>query len=49
MNDGWLWDSILKTAHKPPPMSTAPAFSPGPCTTRGPVVGSVFKCTRELL
>ena len=49
MNDGWLCDSILKTAARPSPMSTAPAFSPGPCTTRGPVVGSVFRWTRELL
>ena len=49
MNEGWLCDSILKTAHRPSPMSTAPAFSPGPCTTRAPVVGSVFRCTRELL
>src|ERR1035438_3209561 len=24
-------------------MSTAPAFSPGPCRTRGPVVGSSFR------
>src|SRR6476660_1254732 len=47
MNDGWLCDSILNTAHKPSPMSTAPAFSPGPCTTRGPVVGNFRKCTRE--
>ena len=37
MNDGWLCDSILKTAARPSPMSTAPAFSPGPCSTRGPV------------
>jgi hypothetical protein len=49
MNDGWLCDSILKTAASPSPMSTAPAFSPGPCSTRGPVVGSVFRWTRELL
>src|SRR5262245_61547066 len=49
MNDGWLWDSILKTAARPSPMSTAPAFSPGPCTTRGPVVGSVFRWMRLLL
>src|SRR4029077_8963852 len=49
MKDGWLCDSILKTAQSPSPISTAPAFSPGPCTTRGPVVGSFFKCTRELL
>src|SRR5678816_3269552 len=49
MKDGWLWDSILNTTHKPSPISTAPAFSPGPCTTRGPVVGSFFRCTLELL
>ena len=49
MNDGWLCDSILKTAASPSPMSTAPAFSPGPCSTCGPSVGSVFRCTRELL
>src|SRR6185503_2053972 len=49
MKDGWLCDSILKTTHKPSPMSTAPAFSPGPCTTRGPVVGSFLRWTRELL
>ena len=36
MNDGWLCDSILKTAASPSPMSTAPAFSPGPCSTCGP-------------
>ena len=36
MNEGWLWISILKTAASPSPMSTAPAFSPGPCSTRGP-------------
>jgi hypothetical protein len=40
MNEGWLCDSILKTAARPSPMSTAPAFSPGPCRTRGPFVGS---------
>src|ERR1700704_4925777 len=49
MNEGWLCDSILNTAQSPSPISTAPAFSPGPWTTRGPVVGSFFKCTRELL
>src|SRR4051794_25462765 len=41
MNDGWLWLSILKTTASPSPMSTTPAFSPGPQMTRGPVVGSV--------
>src|SRR5215471_8619057 len=46
MNDGWLCDSILNTAANPSPMSTTPAFSPGPWMTRGPLVGSRFKCTR---
>src|SRR4029453_15555838 len=49
MNEGWLWDSILKTAHRPSPMSTTPAFSPGPWTTRGPLVGRVFRWIRLLL
>src|SRR5688572_28010890 len=49
MKDGWLCDSILKTAARPSPMSTAPAFSPGPCTTREPVVGSVLRWMRLLL
>src|SRR4051794_20547290 len=49
MNDGWLWLSILKMAARPSPMSTAPAFSPGPCSTCGPVVGSCFRNARELL
>ena len=43
MKEGWLWDSILNTAANPCPMSMTPAFSPGPCTTRGPAVGSLFK------
>ena len=42
MKEGWLWLSILNTAAKPSPMSTTPAFSPGPEMTWGPVVGSVF-------
>ena len=49
MNDGWLCDSILKTAAKPSPMSTTPAFSPGPWMTRGPLVGRRARCTRERL
>src|SRR6185436_1502992 len=49
MNDGWLCDSILKTAAKPSPMSTTPAFSPGPWMTRGPDVGRRARWTRELL
>ena len=31
-----MWLSILKTTHSPSPMSTTPAFSPGPWITRGP-------------
>src|SRR5580692_12026879 len=42
MNEGWLWLSILNTTASPSPMSTTPAFSPGPQITRGPVVGRVF-------
>src|SRR5260370_38109066 len=42
MKEGWLWLSILKTSASPSPMSTAPAFSPGPQITRGPVVGNVW-------
>src|SRR5690606_25631721 len=38
---GWLWDSILTTTAWPSPISTTPAFSPGPWMTRGPVVGKV--------
>ncbi len=46
---GWLWDSILKTQASPSPMSTAPAFSPGPWSTRGPVVGSRERSGRLVL
>src|SRR5580700_5237137 len=42
MKDGWLWLSILKTTASPSPISTTPAFSPGPQMTRGPSVGKVF-------
>src|SRR5438132_13256593 len=49
MNDGWLWLSILKTAARPSPMSTTPAFSPGPWMTCGPSVGSFLRKERELL
>src|SRR6185436_10151734 len=41
MNEGWLWLSILNTTASPSPMSTTPAFSPGPWITWGPDVGSV--------
>ena len=49
MNDGWLCDSILKTAASPSPISTAPAFSPGPCSTRGPRVGSFLQMDARAL
>ena len=47
MKDGWLCDSILKAATHPSPMSMTPAFSPGPCTTRGPLVGNLRRWTRD--
>src|SRR5258708_7285866 len=47
MNEGWLCDSILNTAAKPSPMSTTPAFSPGPWMTRGPLVGSRDRWMRD--
>src|SRR5215210_4202793 len=46
MYDGWLCDSILNAATQPSPMSITPAFSPGPCTTCGPEVGKLSRCTR---
>src|SRR5216684_2921516 len=45
MNEGWLWLSILKTTASPSPISTIPAFSPGPQITRAPLVGSVLSQT----
>src|SRR5437667_11175098 len=42
MKEGWLWLSILNTTASPSPISTTPAFSPGPQITRGPVVGNVL-------
>src|SRR5919106_2691014 len=36
---GWLWLSTLKATASPSPRSTTPAFSPGPCRTRGPSTG----------
>src|SRR5688500_2725240 len=47
--DGWLRLSTLKTHRRPPPRSTAPAFSPGPTATRGRVVGSVRRSFFECL
>ena len=49
MADGWLCDSILKTTAHPSPMLTAPAFSPGPCTTAGPAEGRRRSSAFELL
>src|SRR5216683_3895189 len=46
-NDGWLWLSILNTATQPSPISSAPAFSPGPPTTLRPLIGSIRKCLRD--
>ncbi len=46
---GWLWDSTLNAHTRPPPTSTAPAFSPGPTTTWGPSVGSVRSSFLECL
>src|SRR5688572_8049694 len=43
MNEGWLWLSTLNTTAHPSPMETTPAFSPGPCSTCGPVVGRRFR------
>src|ERR1700730_7355939 len=45
MKEVWLWLSILKTTASPSPISTTPAFSPGPQITRGPVVGKVCSQT----
>src|SRR3984893_10405109 len=45
MYEGGLWLSILNTTASPSPISTTPAFSPGPQITRGPVVGNVLSQT----
>ena len=46
---GWLCDSTLNAHASPSPIETAPAFSPGPSTSRGPSVGSVRSSRRECL
>src|SRR2546421_3039459 len=46
---GWLCDSTLNAQASPPPTSTAPAFSPGPMSTRSPSVGSRRRSLRECL
>ena len=47
--DGWLCDSILNAMASPSPIEIAPAFSPGPCSTHGAVVGSVRRMGLECL
>jgi hypothetical protein len=47
--EGWLCDSILKATARPSPTSITPAFSPGPCSTHGASVGSVFSSGLEFL
>jgi|SRR5450759_1894027 len=47
MKLGWLWLSILNTAASPSPISTTPAFSPGPWITQGAVVGNCRSQTRD--
>src|SRR5262245_42505919 len=49
MKLGWLWLSILNVRARSPPRSTMPAFSPGPWSTCGPVVGRRRRNTRECL
>ncbi len=38
--EGWLCDSILKATASPSPTSMTPAFSPGPWSTHGALVGN---------
>ena len=47
MKLGWLCNSILNTAASPSPISTTPAFSPGPWITHGAFVGNCRSQTRE--
>ena len=54
--EGWLWDSILNANCSPSPISTTPAFSPGPTRMRSgtapqasPVVGNCLSKGREFL
>jgi len=46
---GWLWLSTFMATAQPSPTSTMPAFSPGPCRTRGPEVGNRPSTGRECL
>src|SRR5215211_8269938 len=47
MADGWLWLSMRMAAAMPSPTSTTPAFSPGPTSTHGAVVGSRDRWRRD--
>jgi hypothetical protein len=47
MKLGWLWLSILNMAARPSPMSTTPAFSPGPWITHAAFVGNCRSQTLE--
>ena len=47
--DGWLWLSTLNATASPSPRSITPAFSPGPCSTRSPALGSRFSSRAECL
>ena len=47
--EGWLCDSILKATAQPLGRRSTPAFSPGPCTTCGPVVGKRLSTGFECL
>src|SRR4051812_46671343 len=47
--EGWLCDSTLNATASPSPTSITPAFSPGPCSTRGPSEGSLLSRSAECL
>src|SRR5919106_1209896 len=47
--EGWLWLSTLNATASPSPRSSTPAFSPGPCSTRSPSLGSRFSRSAECL
>ena len=46
---GWLWLSTFMATAQPSPTSMMPAFSPGPCRMRGPLVGKRPRMGRECL
>ena len=46
---GWLWLSTFMATAQPSPTSMMPAFSPGPCRMRGPLVGKRLRMGRECL